>query len=123
MRGAEASGLYVVARGKVSRDYLDGSPKREIPLGAYFGEMSLLTGNPRTASVRATTNCAVFEINKAAIKPLFKKEPGIISKIAKKIEERNKSNIVTLETAKRQSKGKPKDAVQLVSTIRSYFGL
>lgn len=124
--GEKGDSLFIVAEGVVEvllKDKKKAVSAAHLSMGAYFGEMSLLTGNPRTASVRATTNCAVFEINKAAIKPLFKKEPGIISKIAKKIEERNKSNIETLETAKRQSKGKPKDAVQLVSTIRSYFGL
>ena len=49
----------------MSRDYLDGSPKREIPLGAYFGEMGvLLPRTPNLATVVAEEPTTLLYISK-----------------------------------------------------------
>ena len=44
--------------------------------GDFFGEMSLLTGEPRSASVVAVTEAVAFEIDKYHIEPLLDNNPA-----------------------------------------------
>jgi len=56
--------FYVIAHGQVERDYLDGSPARPIPRGAYFGEMGLLLPRtPNLATVMATEDTTLLTIS------------------------------------------------------------
>ena len=43
--------------------------------GDFFGEVSLLTGEPRSATVTAVTDCVVYEIRKQDFEPLLKARP------------------------------------------------
>ena len=53
-QGDEATGFYVIEDGSVEV-YVDGALRREEGVGEYFGEIALLRGGPRTATVRAAT--------------------------------------------------------------------
>ncbi len=57
--------------------------------GDFFGEMSALTGQPRTASIRAVTNLACVEIGKEALNSVFAADPAMMEKISRLIAERN----------------------------------
>jgi CRP-like cAMP-binding protein len=56
--------MYFVARGEV--EVLDGSGKQLAKLreGDFFGELSLLRSEPRNASIRTTTACDLFVLEK-----------------------------------------------------------
>jgi CRP-like cAMP-binding protein len=69
--GDPGDALYIVARGGVDvlADSPDGSqePAKVIARlreGHAFGEMALLTGHPRTATIRATVDAGLLEIGK-----------------------------------------------------------
>src|SRR3954462_1139571 len=49
--------------------------------GGYFGEMSVLTGDPRTATVLARGDTLVFEINADLFRRLGAKHPGALEQI------------------------------------------
>jgi len=56
--------------------------------GHFFGEISLLTGEARSATVRAATNALTYEITKEAILPLLEKRPQLAEDLASAIAER-----------------------------------
>jgi small-conductance mechanosensitive channel/CRP-like cAMP-binding protein len=69
-QGEEGETFYVVVRGRLTGriDREDGTPPTEFELGAgaVVGEMSLLTGLPRTATVTAVESAELLEFDKEA---------------------------------------------------------
>ena len=51
--------------------------------GEYFGEMSLLTGEPRSATVAALTDACVHELAKDDLSPLMAVRPTLASELAR----------------------------------------
>lgn len=71
IEGELSWGLYVILDGTVGifkTNKLSGNSYDvgQLKSGSFFGEMSLIDENPRSASVRATTDCYLFYITKEA---------------------------------------------------------
>jgi len=64
--------------------------------GDCVGEMSLLTGEPRSANVRAKSNSTLLEITKAGITPIFEANPELINEISTILERRKAHNQMLL---------------------------
>jgi small-conductance mechanosensitive channel/CRP-like cAMP-binding protein len=81
-QGEEGQSMFVVLSGTVS---VVLEPKREevarIQPGGYFGEMSLLTGEPRSATVLAVGDTAVVEIGADLFRRLGAVHPAAIEAI------------------------------------------
>jgi CRP-like cAMP-binding protein len=58
------------------------------PAGGFFGEMSLLTGAPRTATVRAVDDARVLEIGAAAFTQLAAADPRLLDHVTTVISSR-----------------------------------
>lgn len=78
--GRPGGTFYVILEGeaKVERE---GKSLDRLGPGEFFGEISLLDGGPRTASVVATTPVTAIRIFKRSFDRLVKKEPAVASKI------------------------------------------
>lgn len=50
--------------------------------GAAFGEMALLTGEPRSATVRALCPTVLYELSRPMLAPLLDERPGLIDELA-----------------------------------------
>jgi CRP-like cAMP-binding protein len=61
--------------------------------GDYFGEMSLLTGEARTATIRAATACACYRLGREAIAPLLDSDPALMDLLSRNLAERNLSRV------------------------------
>jgi len=59
--------------------------------GDYFGEMSLLTGEPRTATIRAITDGAAYRISRDAISPVIESDGALMEVLSRNLAERNLS--------------------------------
>ena len=81
-QGDPGQSMFVVADGTVS---VVIEPARNevarIEAGGYFGEMSLLTGEPRTATVLAVNDVTVIEIGADLFRRLAAADPRAIEKI------------------------------------------
>jgi cAMP-dependent protein kinase regulator len=53
------------------------SPLGDLKEGAFFGEMSILTGQPRMASVVALSRCELLELDRAALDGITKTHPHV----------------------------------------------
>lgn len=82
-QGAAGDSMFVVLTGQV-RVMLEpsGQEVATIPAGGFFGEMSMLTGEPRTASVRAIGDASVLEISAAEFRKLALANPALLDHVA-----------------------------------------
>ena len=68
------NGMFVIVDGKVKIE-IRGIAMNEAGTGSLIGEMSVLTGYPRSASVVAITPLTVVWIESATLKSIMKKSP------------------------------------------------
>jgi glucose-6-phosphate 1-dehydrogenase len=64
-KGDTGQEMYLICRGEVEVLDANDQPIAKLKDGDYFGEMSLLLAQPRTASIRAVTSCDLFVLEKA----------------------------------------------------------
>lgn len=90
--GEKADSMFVIKSGIVQIFCDDGHSGRKIlthlKLGDYFGEMSLLTEEPRTASAIALAETEVIRIRKEDFSSLLKSAPGVALAVIKTLCER-----------------------------------
>lgn len=76
MRAGDASSAaYVVRRGRLVVS-VDGRPLRELGPGEVLGELALLTGEPRSADVRARRDSTVVELPREAVDEVLDTDPA-----------------------------------------------
>ena len=79
-QGAGGAGFFVVAEGEAEVT-VDGNPVRSIGPGDYFGEIALLTGSDRTATVTAITDMRCYGMTSWDFKPLVESNSAIAWKL------------------------------------------
>src|SRR2546423_4852459 len=92
--GDPGSSMFVVHNGRVSVQVNEnGRPRTVATLsdGAFFGEMALFTGEPRTANIVALEETEVLEIGHAAMKSVFDTNPDLVESLSHIIAERRQA--------------------------------
>jgi len=95
LEGDPGTSLFVVTSGDV-RAFVkqpDGKRKavRDMGEGSFFGEISVLSGKPRTATVTATTNVEVLILERATLDQICKTHPSVRTTLQKFAAERLKT--------------------------------
>ncbi len=87
--GDPGDALYLVLFGRLRADARPDSPGEqilgEIGRGESVGEMALLTGEPRSATVYAVRNTELLRLSKAGFEQLAEREPQILLELARLI--------------------------------------
>jgi small-conductance mechanosensitive channel len=87
-QGESGSSLFIVLKGALEVT-IDGTIVGTISQGSFFGEMSLLTGAPRTATVHATGEVWLAEITKDIMAPVLRANPALQEALCKVLAERD----------------------------------
>ena len=87
--GDHDASLFIVSRGKVRVTVGEvGTEVATINAGGYFGEMALLTGEPRTATVKAMEDCLLLEVTAEEFRRLARAHPDVVSLVTAVVEDR-----------------------------------
>ncbi len=86
------SSLMFVVEGDISVSRISSSGKKvelaRIHQGDFFGEIALLTGQPRAADVIAETPCTIYELNRADFVKHIKRYHGLLLALSCHLAER-----------------------------------
>lgn len=79
--GEEGDSLFVLTTGVVKAFVRNPAGRqvfvREMGEGSFFGEISILTGKPRTATITCATPCELLELDRAALDGITRTHPRV----------------------------------------------
>jgi CRP-like cAMP-binding protein len=78
--GAGGAGFFIVEDGEADVS-VDGAPRGSIKSGDYFGEIALLTGSDRTATITAKTDMVCWGMTPWDFRPLVESNSTIAWKL------------------------------------------
>jgi len=85
--GSSGAGFFVVENGEAEVT-VGGQSRRTIGAGDHFGEIALLTGSDRTATIVATSDLHCYGLTPWDFKPLVESNPEIAWKLLQSMAER-----------------------------------
>ncbi len=125
--GDPGDAFYIIRRGvvDVNANGADGRPVHlnELTRPAFFGEMALMTGDPRNATIRARTDVEVLEMTREAFTQLFKAHPEAAAQISEVIAARMSQRRELLDTGPAADGGARGRSGWLLAKMRSIFDL
>jgi len=127
-QGDKAESMYTITSGRVRVDVRSesGQVTTVATLGTddFFGEMSLLTGEPRSASVIAQTETEVVVVHKADFAAVLSADTGIVEALSTALEERMKSTAQQVSVGSGMaSVSQASHSAALINRIRGFFGI
>jgi CRP-like cAMP-binding protein len=130
--GESDDSFFIIEEGEVEVFITPLSGQKKIlttlKKGDFFGEIALLTGEKRTATVRAMTDVRVYQLKKENFKRVLETRPDILDEISNVLS-RRKDELAVLMA---QSAGMEEDSgnmntqevkFHILKRIRNYFGL
>jgi CRP-like cAMP-binding protein len=97
-QGDDADALYVVADGEVcvlvSKDEGPSLEVARLGDGAFFGEISIVTSQPRNATIQATTETQLLAIDRHTVSDLVEDSPQVLTILLRFLRDRLLSTLV-----------------------------
>lgn len=127
-QGSVAHWLYILVAGEaeVWLEGKDGSQRvATLPVGSVFGEMGLMTGEPRQATVKAGQGVECYRLDKTSFEDIIRARPEIAESLSKILATRRQQ----LDASLAQPAGKPVSrdhasfSTEILGKIRSFFSL
>ena len=81
-QGEPGGSMFVIHRGRVRIVEASGRELAVFDAGGYFGEMSMLTGQPRSATVEAADECRVVELTAESLREVALSNPEVVTRIS-----------------------------------------
>jgi small-conductance mechanosensitive channel/CRP-like cAMP-binding protein len=118
--GDAGDSMYFVRRGRVV--VAVGADRRRVAVteaGGYFGEMSLLTGDPRTATVIADGDCELLELDADDFRAYVQSHPFVLDQLASAALLRRKA----LDDTRHLDPASPQEQRSLLQRMQRFFGI
>ena len=128
-QGAQAHWLYIIASGEAEVFWeAPGGERRlltRLPAGSVFGEMGLMTGAPRSATVVAASDVACYRLDKAGFEDIIHQRHEIAESMARILAQRLQQNAtLRAEFAQAQADGEhAHHPAAVLQRVREFFGL
>jgi CRP-like cAMP-binding protein len=117
--------LFLIHSGMLDISVTNGARGEEtiasIGAGSFVGERSLMTGEPRSATVRAAGDATLFVVPKAAMGELLRDYPDLAQQIAQVMAERDEERQQT--TLRMQTGNSSGRGDSILQRIRVFFSL
>jgi len=130
-QGEPSDSLYILARGEVAI-FRDGEHPRQgrkllakLTAPAFFGEMGLLTGQARTATIIADSEVLCYRLDKSGFEAIIQARPELAEAMSRTVAARQAANDATLASLSAEARAQATGtrASELVRRIRQFFGL
>lgn len=126
-QGATAHWLYILISGEVALWYQPAQGERRqlttLQAGSVFGEMGLMTGEPRRATVVATRDVECYRLDKAGFESIIHARPEIAEEMSHILTTRVHQLEALEEELQHQAKRNGHGGADILARIRSFFGL
>jgi small-conductance mechanosensitive channel len=128
-QGDEAHWLYLILEGEalvtVRGEGGLERPVARLGRGSLFGEMGLMTGAPRAATVVALTNVECYRLDKAVFKAVLKDRPELAERAAEILARRTLGLEAARHELDEEAKRRHLESAKtdLLGRIRGFFGL
>jgi len=129
-QGDAGDSLFIILNGtaevKVQRP--DGTNLPLLTLGCsdFFGEMSMLTGEKRSATIKAESFVEAFEITKDCLQPILSENPRLVEQLSRSLVAHQAQRKTVLERVGQLSNAKEEEAnnvPSMLNRIRLFFNL
>ena len=126
-QGAIAHWLYILTDGE-AEVWVDapGAPRRHVARigpGNVFGEMGMMTGEARSATVTAKTDVQCYRLDKAGFADIIRSRPALAEEISSVLAARASGLRQAVEDAQAEAAANRGQKETLLERIRSFFGL
>jgi small-conductance mechanosensitive channel/CRP-like cAMP-binding protein len=126
-QGAVAHWLYLLLEGE-AEVWVEaaGAPRRRVASlapGSVFGEMGMMTGEPRRATVVATTATECYRLDKPAFQEILRARPQIAEALSRVLAARAGGLRQALEEAQAAAAAARLQPETLLARIRAFFGI
>ena len=124
-QGEPGTSMFIITVGEVTVSVK--APEKErlqlrrLQVGGYFGEMSLMTGEPRSATVTAIVETRVSKVTQTSFREILEQQPSLLGKLGETIHTRLIEREEVFEGTKSQRLIEtPSD---ILTSIKDFFGL
>jgi CRP-like cAMP-binding protein len=128
--GETGDSLFVLARGTVmvtKSGSAIGATSVSLAMlreGQCFGEMSLLTGEPRSATITAEGPCDVFVLDRQALAPILEQDPALAETLSRLLAERVAATAARFEDRGEElRRNRAHHEASILGKIRAFFKL
>ncbi len=125
-QGAVAHWLYILTEGE-AEVWIDAPGGRRaiagLRAGDVFGEMGMMTGAPRRATVTARTDLECYRLDKAGFADIIRSRPSIAEDLSRVLAEREGGLVQASDAARADAANVKARSATLLERVRGFFGL
>ncbi len=127
-QGEETDDFFIILKGEVAVVLESASESVEVTRlgrGKFFGEMALVTGEKRKATVKATVDCELLVIDHDAFKHVLEEKPEVVEALSRVLAERQLQLDEHAARASNEDRTSmvERESSQLLGRIKRFFSL